>query len=233
MTAPRGLGLFLSSGDVRAPDRAAAECGACGAKWAAVFVEGPLGGRAELAKLDAFPSALEHYGVAPFCWTYPHPDSWDEAIARLRVVWRRVRWAGPPILDIETGPDGVRWSVGAIARMLEAAKDMDPIVTLWDRRYAVGLRGVELVMLQCYKRAAMDPRLEQEIAWWRGRGHVVVPLVGTFLGDENRLRADLHNAMYDPQGNARSVGVWCLRTTNARERGVLREVGDIISSSPT
>lgn len=231
MTTPRGLGMFLASGD-RAVDRVAADVAACGAKWAAVFVEAPDGRRAPFTRLDAFPSALEHHGITPLCWTFPHPQTWRDAIIHLRAVWRRERWGGPPIIDIETAPDGERWNIGEIYEMMLAAHDMNPLVTLWDRAYALGLHGTETVLFQAYRRAANDPKLEQDVRWWKSRGHEVVPVIGTHVGNADRLRADLQNATFDDLGNARSVGVWCVGTTSALEREVLREGSDRINTSP-
>ncbi len=231
---PRGLGMFLASPDVAGRainvDRVAANVAACGAKWAAVFVEGPSGGRAPMTRLDAFPSALEHYGIAPWCWTFPHPERWEDAIIHLRHVMRRARWAGC-IVDRETAPDGTRWKGQDIAACNDAAADMRPLVTLWDERYVIDADGP--VLLQVYRTAANDVPLERRVARVESEGHTVVPLVGTYLGDENRLRGDLERAGVRPDGSMRpALGIWSAATTNAREREVLRQFSERMASSP-
>ncbi len=231
--APRGLGFFLASGDQDRGNggRTAERVRAAGADWAALWIEAPDGRRPRLETLAEYASGLYAVGCEVWLWTFPDSDGTAPEDA---ATWARkaldATHARGLILDVEAAYKGAPEA----ARRL-VASTLDAL----DERHGVGVTsfpyghrtmpwsdlGVGFGQPQLYTSATTQPRIERAYREWGARHDVIVPLVGSYLGDAVRLRQDLQRVCLDVHGRPRcqGVGVWAWGTTSARERQITEE----------
>lgn len=236
----RGLGCFLTSRDCTTddPGRMARRIKDAGLKWAAIFVEAPDGRRTSLLRAHTIGSALHAAELEVLVWTFPRSDHARDA-ARYACEAAVAAEARGVILDVERAPPGVvapEWNAGSGAALI--AETLDGLnekrsyaLTSYPMRSAFRTSipwaslGAPVGMPQLY-RTADEPRLaEKALAEWQEGHEELVPVVDSYRGNADRLRAVIGRML---GGNLdspryRGLGVWCWATCDGAERRVLRE----------
>lgn len=241
--APRGLGVYLASGDIvrGEPARDVPRMREAGLRWAALWVEAPDGRTASVPRLVTWAAALRAHGVTPLLWTFPRPDQGVSAVGRLLEALDATQADGV-VLDVEVCPPAVvravperergalTWTVEGVRATVRAA--IDGIserhslgVTSYPARRGHGLPWDELAAgygsPQLYQTADDAVATRRSLAAWREAHGEVVPVIDSYRGDHERLRAVAHRMI---DAGCRGVGVWAWGTTDGRERRVLAEV---------
>lgn len=227
-----GLGFFYASADMASnPERAAAKCADACASWAMILVESVDGRVQPLDRIVAHAAALRAAGVRPLVYTFPDPREAGAGSGRdgLRVMVKRAinraQITSVPHVCLDFEPfQGADWTgdqIGAAVRQVQAA-GLRASVTVFHRPRWARVRWPAVpIVLQVYERAR-DPRLlDQTVTAWRERVPVVVPAIGTYLGDVARLRSDLAHVRAH-RDTAGGLAVWALATTDRAERAILR-----------
>lgn len=230
---PRGLGFFLASGDQDPGNggRVLERMRAAGADWCALWIEAPDGRRPKTTTLVEYASAARAMSITPWLWTFP--DSEKDAPEKA------AEWAGQClaatgaaglILDVEEPYKG---EPDAAKRLVKASLDA------LTERHGIGVTSypyghptipwaelaVGFGMPQLYRSAESVVRVDRALAWYAERHTHVMPIAASYLGDADRLRADLRRICLDKHGHVRvpGVGIWAWGTTDAREREVTEQ----------
>lgn len=244
--SPRGIGLYLTSGDVTRPASEIVRLARnSSARWVALFVEAPDGRVARIDRLEVIASALaDQLGVDTWCWSFPSAARADSAGVRLGRAAVACKAKGV-IIDVERPPPGtgapewtaesarvlVRATVNSIREGVGIGVTSYPLRERFERHIPWDELLVGHGQPQLYKTAADDKLRERALSDWSATYSRVVPIVAGYLGDHERLRADLSRVCYTPGTDVprvQGVGVWSLASIDGRERTVLREWADMV-----
>lgn len=228
----RGLGFFYASADMSSsPERAAAKCADAGASWAMILVESVDGRVQPTDRIVAHASALRTAGVRPLIYTFPDPREAGAGGGRdgLRVMVQRAiaraRIASVPHVCLDFEPfGGADWNGDQIGRAVRMVQDagLRASVTVFHRPRWARVRWPAVpIVLQVYERARDPGLLDQTMTVWCERADLIMPAIGTYLGDVARLRSDLAHVRAH-RDTAGGLAVWALATTDRAERAILR-----------
>jgi hypothetical protein len=245
--SPRGLGVFLASGDVAsdAMTRAkiAERIAEARMRWAAIWVEAPDGAprHPTLDLVEAWGAVLHAHGVRSWVWTFPRPDRAEAAAAWAGACCARARADGI-ILDVERPPKKLAlpdWTAEQARALVHGTLDqLDERtgigVTSYPGRQGHGLPWEELVAgfgaPQIYSTADKPEAARLAMKRWQAAHGKVVPLVSVrspesvLHVDPERLCARLSACVVDRElGALRCDGaaVWCYAMlTGAHRRRV-------------
>ncbi|AKF06094.1 hypothetical protein [Sandaracinus amylolyticus] len=193
---PRGVGVFLASGDVARMAASPMKLGreaellvAARARWVAIWVESPDGAprRASLATVQRVADGLRGFGLGVSVWSFPRPGEAARAGQHLGRIATAIG-AELAILDVED-PDGARgpldWEADH-ARMLvdatiEELRERTMLaVTSYPGRVGHGLPWGELAagigMPQVYGTADRPQSAAAAVRSWRDVHGAVIPI---------------------------------------------------------
>jgi hypothetical protein len=225
-----GLGMFYASGDVVADpvDRAKLVLEA-GATTAFVLIESVEGTQKRAEVVASHAIELRTRMVEPWLFTFPTSARIPRALEHLRVCGERSQ-CRKVVLDIEPWTDpktGIRydWTEAQIKQLVDGARALgfEVMITLFSRaawkrirwdRVAPGI----VIILQVYDRVKDEEALSDAVAAFPDS--IVVLAIGTYVGDLERLRHDLHNARPYAQHTG-AIAVWVLKTTSHEEARTL------------
>lgn len=236
---PRGLGMYLASGDIAERDvgREVERMHDARIRWALLFVEAPDGRIASPARLATWAGALRAHGIEPWLWTFPRPDRAVSAVLRAGEVLAATRARGL-VLDVERPPPSVKgapeWSADAAREMvgvcLDELRERHGLgMTSYPMRTGHRLPWDELAVgwgsPQLYRSADDERAVERSIAAYAAAHGTVVPVIDSYVGDHARLRAVFGRVIGDrSRPRVPAIAVWAWGTTDARERRVLAEL---------
>lgn len=242
---PRGLGVYLASGDVvdrdREPGREAARMLAAGVRWALLWVEAPDGRCAPVRRLESWSAALQGVGIRPWLWTFPRADRAASAVTRAADALEATG-AGGLVLDVERPPPQLAaagapdWSPTTARELVGAAIDSlrerhGLGVTSYPARHGHQIPWDELAVgwgsPQLYRSADDQRAVDRSIAAYAAAHGTVIPVIDSYVGDAARLRAVWSRVLGDlDRPRVPAVAVWAWGTTDARER---RELADLVA----
>jgi hypothetical protein len=238
--SPRGVGVYLASGDMKRPiGDLVRQLRDCSARWAALWVSSPDGRTIDDDRLRIVADALRgELGCDPWIWSFPAPDYPETALGALKMGMETIKPRGM-ILDIEKQPiTHTEWSAPAARTLVRGVIDLAregvgigvtsyPVRSMWGHAIPWDELLVGHGQPQLYKSAAVNALRERSLREWTDAHGVVVPLVAGYLGDQERLREDL-TKVCTVAGSLRvgGVGIWSLASLDGRERRVLREWGE-------
>jgi hypothetical protein len=247
--SPRGLGVFLASGDVASSpmERAkiADRIAEARMRWAAIWIEAPDGPprKPTLDLVQAWGEVLRAHGVRPWVWTFPRPDRALEAASWAGACLSRAKADGV-ILDVERPPKALAlpdWTAeqarALVTGTVNAIGERTGIgVTSYPGRHGHGLPWDELVagvgMPQIYSTADKPDQARAAMRRWQAAHGKVVPLVSvrspesSVHVDPERLCARLSACVVDRElGCLRADGaaIWCWAMLSGKHRARLRD----------
>lgn len=245
MIYPRGIGVYMRRIENLSPAEAAKRAAvlrAAGVRWVALMVEAVNGFRSSHDGLSRMAVACREQGIAPWCWTFPHPHvRGAREAAEHACSLASALEADGVILDIEAArgsakkptpptPTWVRELVRTTAHALEPEQGLGitsyPVPSMhpsmpWEDMW----HGRAWGSPQTYSTALQPKLLELAFAEWGKRFKTLLPSVPAYdvsgADARTQLRTVLERVVGTPP-RVPGVAVWSDPQIDAEERRVLR-----------